>query len=300
MKRLRFFHQPTLEGIRDSNVVSPVAVVALLTVIIQIASALAAPPIHFIPGAQSVRIGHALLAACIFLAAIFSKGKWSRGRASVLFVAIIAPYFLSIWLNHLGYLELDALGAPLAGPKLIFLGLAVLVPGSLWLNATLLIGFLLESLVIWRYLAASKWSDSLPHEPVMTFLFGVVALALLWFRKRDENLIKQISAGKAREEALTGLARIFLSLRNLSNTPLQTLTLSLELIKRRHPEALSALEPMSTAVEKLNRMNSIYARLESDATWGDRHLMSEEEIVRWIAELENRTPFGERPNRTSH
>lgn len=278
----------TNKYLRDSNLVGPLAIMSILTLIAEGTSAITAASIGVVPGAQTVRILHAVFAASILFAALLSKKKWSREVTSLLFLALVSPFFATVWLNHVGYVRLDAQGAALAGPKLIFLVLAVLVPGPVWLNVGLLAGFALESFVIWRVLAVSDVAPVLPHEPLMTGLFAVVAFALLWFRQRDEKLIRQISAGKAREEALAGMARVFLSLRSLSNSPLQTLSLSLELMRKRHPEFLSSVDPMSSAVEKLNRMNRIYNRLESEAEWVDQPLMDEEEIARWIDVLEKR------------
>jgi hypothetical protein len=111
---------------------------------------------------------------------------------------------------------------------------------------------------------------------------------------RTHTIELKLREARAEAEALERLARLFLAVRDATNTPLQTLELCLTLLERRHPESAPTTETMERAVRRLRSLTQRLGSVDPLVVWreGDesfdadtllRHL--EEDLAR---ELERR------------
>jgi hypothetical protein len=65
------------------------------------------------------------------------------------------------------------------------------------------------------------------------------------------------------------LARMSLAVRDLANTPLQTLELTLELLRRSDADP-TIVERLSRSLQRLRRLNELLASYEQDVVWTAR------------------------------
>ena len=114
------------------------------------------------------------------------------------------PLYPLIWFNQVALLDLGLPWAPLAGMKLLFFALAVLVPGPYWINFLLMSGVALESFALWGTVSHFPNHTFLifPPEPLHTLIYGVISFVLLAViqetrRGKDQGPI--IEAGTCRE-----------------------------------------------------------------------------------------------------
>jgi hypothetical protein len=240
-------------------------------------------------GTTLVRGLHAFLAALLVVLFPYLRKRGSSLQAALCFVVIIAPFYLMIWINHVTYSQLQIPWTPMAGPKLLFLTLAVLVPGHYRVNALLMLAAAAESIALWALLDFPvDQLRRLPPEPWMTLFFGVFSALLLVFRYRDERVIRQLALSRVQAELLEGQARIFLSVRDLSNSPLQVLLISMQLLRKNSREQHPELDTMNRAVERLARVNKVLSRFEYQLRWEGDDLMTEEQILEWADKMEAR------------
>ena len=144
--------------------------------------------------------------------------------------------------------------------KMVLMGVALLTPLSLSLGLALLIGLSIEVVALWGLNLAGH----LPGEPWVTLFYGVFAAALLWQRASERRLTRRLVQVNAEASALERIARSSLAVRDRMNTPLQTLTLLIELLERQAaPEGTREIVArMRRAVVKLTELSNRLAKEE--------------------------------------
>jgi hypothetical protein len=184
---------------------------------------------------------------------------------------------------------------PMTGHRLVMLAIGVLAPTGLWLGGGLIAAFAGEAVVLWYALGlGSHPGVRSPWEPWVTLVYGGVALAMLAYRVRSHTIELKLREARAEAEALERLARLFLAVRDATNTPLQTLELSIALLRKRSPESEATAATMERAVQRLCSLTQRLGSVDPLLVWreGDesfdadamlRHL--EEDLAR---ELERR------------
>jgi hypothetical protein len=94
---------------------------------------------------------------------------------------------------------------------------------------------------------------------------SMALLAVYRARRQQKDIATTVKLEQA--EALQRLMRSYLAVRDLVNTPLQTLQTSAHLLAVRHPAAKEELAPMERAVERLKELNQLLADEASDVEW---------------------------------
>ena len=72
---------------------------------------------------------------------------------------------------------------------------------------------------------------------------------------------------RAEKASLRNMARAFIQLRDLVNTPFQTIDLSVQLLRQRHPQDNMALEKIENSLLTLRRVDAALAKYESNVDW---------------------------------
>ena len=114
--------------------------------------------------------------------------------------------------------------------------IALLAPPALWVGLAGIGLFVVAAIA--QYLS---WSDVArasvaTDEPWPMIIYGAFAVVLLWHARRRARAEERAAAAEARAQAEYELARFIMSVRDLANTPLQTILLATTLL-REHPGA---------------------------------------------------------------
>lgn len=72
---------------------------------------------------------------------------------------------------------------------------------------------------------------------------------------------------RAEKASLRNMARAFIQLRDLVNTPFQTIDLTVQLIRQRHPEEADTLLKIENSLETLRRVDAALAKYEGSVDW---------------------------------
>jgi len=223
------------------------------------------------------------LGVLIYLLIVRNTARWTKKTSSVLFILLMLPFGFFTWDYHQVMAASHTAWLPLPGFRIYFLVLGILLSGSYVVNFALMSFFAVESLVLWYSLDLGNLpSVVLAQEPWVSLLYFVIACALLLFRFRDEKLIQKLSDETANMAAMKQMARIFLSLRDRANTPIQTLRISAELLKRRYPDAKDLSVTIDATAKRLTEMNRYLGDVESAIPWGNKELISDAEVFQWI------------------
>ena len=74
---------------------------------------------------------------------------------------------------------------------------------------------------------------------------------------------------------LEQVARIFLTIRDRTNTPLQTLVLAVAVLRAKYPEAVELTELLSRSTDRIIDTNALLSRFQSRVTWPQGDLMAQ-------------------------
>jgi hypothetical protein len=237
-----------------------------------------------------MRICHMILSSTGFIYVILMRKKWTTHKSEILFVLLYSPFYIFSWFFHSDASLAGQVWIPLKNFWYHFFVLGIIVPGSYLINFLLLLGFVIESIVVWFYFDLSHLSGAvLNAEPAATFLFAFLAVVLLVLRFRDEQKIFRLYLEQERGKFFEKVIRFILSVRDKTNTPLQTLSISIDLMKKdpnHDPETIAIMENAITKIVFFAEMikEGSGAHLESKSF----DLMTSEEMVAWFDEIKRR------------
>jgi hypothetical protein len=205
-----------------------------------------------LPGLRAL---HSLWAVLLLALLFARRGRLSLTQLEACFAGAVLPFLPLFALAEHAMVSSGLLWVPMTGHRLVMLVLGVLAPTSLWLGAGLIAAFALEAVVLWYGLGLATHPRVLsPWEPWVTLVYGAVGLVVLAYRVRSHTIELKLREARAEAEALERVARLFLAVRDATNTPLQTLELSLALLQRRCPECASTAATMERAVQRLRSL----------------------------------------------
>jgi hypothetical protein len=241
-----------------------------------------------------LRALHVLWVLVLLALLLTRRQHFTLERVEAVFAAGVLPFLPLFALAERAMALAGNPWIPMTGHRLVMLALGVLAPTRLWVGGGLIIAFALEAVVLWFGLDLDQRLPDVAWEPWVTLVYGGVALTMLAYRVRSQNIELRLREARAEAEALERLARLFLAVRDATNTPLQTLELGLTVLRQRCPERVSSLAPMERAVQRLRSLTQRLGGVDPLVVWreGDesfdaeailRHL--EEDLAR---ELERR------------
>jgi hypothetical protein len=140
---------------------------------------------------------------------------------------------------------------PFQSHKLGVLVIALIAPTPSWVGAAWIVAFTLASATQYLAFPLEVRAHLATGEPWASLAFGAFAAVILVYRVRLLQVERTAARAQAEAESLKRLASIGLAVRDLSNTPLQTLRLSAALLRRRHPEEAARLDQIDRAIERL-------------------------------------------------
>jgi hypothetical protein len=181
-----------------------------------------------------VRIVHLLIFAGVGVWLWARRRRPTRRLATIAALTMWAPYFVTLWLSE----ETAALAGhpwgPFVGHKMLFIGTAVIIPGSPWFGAAMLLALGLHALALWFYLDLGTASADLPlDEPWATVGYLCVAGVLYGVRIHQGRVEHELARVRAEAKSLEVSTEVLIVLHDLMNTPLQVLELAIALLRQR-------------------------------------------------------------------
>lgn len=221
-------------------------------------------------GVSPVLIGqaaHVLLASILLVVLLSTASRPSTRLSVVAFVLLFAPLPALLWMAQAAMVTRGLPWAPFAGHKLAMICIAVLMPGAaVWPVA--LIGLTAATALVQYYVGGladvtHQWSG----EPWITVVYAGIAVFLVGFRSYHRRVARHFAQVRAQADALSEMSRFFLALRDLQNTPIQTLEIDTAILERRHPESATAIKRMRRSIGELRDISRRLARYDRIVQW---------------------------------
>ncbi|HEY4180342.1 MAG TPA: hypothetical protein VGM90_26045 [Kofleriaceae bacterium] len=246
----------------SSSVVDPerrmLALIASVIALINAISVIFDPRDHASLALGIVDGGHLVIALAVVAVTIRSRA-WSPRIAEGLFILVVAPFLVGIWLPQSFDLVHGEMVDPLLAHRFLLLGIAVSAPS--WRSgAALAAVFMIHAIALATFLERHTSMTALDREPWLTVFFALVAVLLLYTRETRRHLRERLAAAEARAKMLSQVGRVLLALRDRANTPLQTLEIGIHLLETPAEDNDKTLALMRRALVRLAAIQTTLAR----------------------------------------
>jgi hypothetical protein len=220
---------------------------------------------------RGVHVGICVLALS---ALVIRRETVSQAFLTAIMLVVVVPLFVVVWMAQAERTSAGLVWSLFLGEKVVVLAIPELALQPLWLGFVLIVGFVLETVIQTAGLRGSLT----PGEPWMTMAVGGVAMLLLLHRMQRLAAERAAARSLGHAEALARLTRTLLAIRDLANTPLQTLEWSAKLLRAPNVDVARVAARMDRALERLRTLRTLLDRYEPELAWqdGDESLDSTE------------------------
>ncbi len=210
---------------------------------------------------RNIRIALVIMSVVmIWLTRALKIEDLKRAPGVIIFFLLSAPYLLTNWITNSVHLSAGVPWEPYRLHVFFYVTLGILVPISPFYNFIMIVLFTVQAIAMWFMLdIGSHPNANLSQQPVLMILWIATSCILLYTRARDQKLMYELSDARAKNDALKSVARVFLTLRDRANTPLQTLEISAVLLEKRFPETSEETTSIRRSVKRLSEINQIMA-----------------------------------------
>jgi hypothetical protein len=233
---------------------------ALVTLLVSLVAALDYGQLPGISLWQDLQLAivSAAMVGCLLL-----EGKRPRPMVCrVAFVIIVVSTLVTMTVNQQQLALSGYPLLPLVGHKAMLLTIGTVAPG-LWLGAISIVAITVAAIVQATALPGEAFSGG---EPLLTCLIAGVSTGLLVARLRARAVERALANSLAEARAAERLAATYVAIRDLANTPLQTLELSTKLLELREDVDAALVARMRRALDQLERLSEVLVAEE------ERHL----------------------------
>jgi hypothetical protein len=191
------------------------------------------------------------------LVVLARRGRQTLALSRALFLIVLIPTSAMSWLVDSARVAHVAHWVPYEPTKLSLLTLAMIAPPGWGVGVVAMLMFLVPALVHHSMLDPAVRSRMAEGEPFGVLAYAVFAFVVLGFKQRSYALNEELEHARADRMVLERVARVAMALRDLANTPLQTL----ELVRQNLQTGKARIEEqaalMARALERLRRLNDI-------------------------------------------
>jgi hypothetical protein len=191
------------------------------------------------------------------LVVLARRGRQTLALSRAVFLAVLIPTSTMAWLVDRARAAHGAHWVPYEPAKLSLITLAMIAPPGWGVGMVAMLMFLVPTLVHHALLDPRLRAGMAAGEPFGVIAYSVFAFIVMGFRQRSYALNTELEHARADRMVLERVARVAMALRDLTNTPLQTLELVRQTLRtgKANPAQQAAL--MARALERLRRLNDI-------------------------------------------
>jgi len=228
----------------------------------------AVPTMPIYPYAMSVLVGIGLI---VFL--LIRRPRATVRLGSAVFLVNMVAMLVALWITSGYWATTGRAWTPFQANKLGALAVSLLAP-QLGVGLASIAGFAAMAIGKFYFLDPEIQRGFPVGEPWLILIYALFAGVLLIYRLRGLALEREMLRIHAEAAAAEQLARTFLRVSDYSNTPIQTIAFTTELLRAKTHDLKPTLDRLDRAVEKLTELSHALTRYEDAHKWspGDESL----------------------------
>jgi len=213
------------------------------------------------PPVMSIGAGFVLLG--ILLA---HRDHPSARLGHAVFLLNVLVTLTALWLVDAGYASSGRTWAPFQEYKLAMVTVAVLAPEG-WVGLISITAYAAAAIVQLATFPPSVHAHLALGEPWATIAFATFAFVLLWYRLARAALELEHAITREKLVSTEHFAKVLLAVRDLANTPLQTIAFAAETAREMHPDVGPVMDHVERALDKLRVLDERLRKHDRAVTW---------------------------------
>jgi hypothetical protein len=206
------------------------------------------------------------LCACVFavLTALRDRPSERVGTAAILVVVTATLATLSVT-DHTFAHSSNVRWTPFEAQRLGVLTIALLAPPRVWLGIACIVEMTLAPLIAWAVWAPEVRARLPVASPWFVACYGIFAAMVYAHRLARQRVERRAADAQAEAAALERFVRLVISVRDLANTPLQTIELTVALLRCKKSLEEHLLGRLERATQRLVAIGRALEAQEIDA-----------------------------------
>jgi hypothetical protein len=214
-------------------------------------------------------LGSATAALLLIIVLLARRDRPTTRLTTTVFLANIGIIIAALWITSGAFAAAPGTWIPFQANKLGALAAAVLAP-DLASGLVSIAAFVAMALLRYALLPSDQQQRFPMGEPWTIIIYAVFAVAMLGYRVHSVALARRVLRIRTESIATQRLARTFLALRDVTNTPLQTIELAANVVRARCPDMAPVLDRIDRSLDRLYRLNQAFSMYESRIEWSER------------------------------
>jgi hypothetical protein len=212
------------------------------------------------------------------------RPPYSRALSNAIFLLVLVPTLVMVWMVDDARAAHSARWVPFEPNKLSALTLAMIAPPG-WVTGIVgIVAFVGSAVVHQLAFADSFRAREAAGEPFGVIAYGVFALVLLGYRQRSHAMREELARARSEKLALERVARVAITLRDLANSPVQTLELIRQELIIHAPQLRVHEGRMGRALAQLRKLNEVLMRYQDAVPWDAQgHAFEDDVFAPWRA-----------------
>ena len=213
------------------------------------------------PETASIAIG------CVLLAILLARrGHRTARLANIVFLVEVVAIAGALWITNPYYAESGRPWVPFQANKLGMVTVALLAP-EMWVGLLSIAAYAGAPVVQMQTFSDAAVARFAIGEPMASIAIGSFAAALLVYRLKRLQLERELVRAHTEEQSMAAFARTMLAIRDLSNTPLQTIAFASAAARIEYPQATPALDRIDAALAEVKTIGGRLREYERALTW---------------------------------
>ena len=220
------------------------------------------PTMPIYPYAISVGAGIGLIAILMI-----RRERATVRLGSAVFLLNTMVLLVALWITSGYWATTGRAWTPFQANKLGALAVAMLAP-ELGVGLASIAGYAAMAIGKFYFLDPEVQRGFPVGEPWLILIYALFAGVLLGHRLRGLAIEREMLRVQADAAAAERLARTFLRLRDYTNTPIQTIAFTTELLRAKNHDLKPILDRLERAVDKLTELSRALNSYENAHKWG--------------------------------
>src|SRR5262245_42790263 len=220
------------------------------------------------PGISAKPAEVSAFVALLLLIFLFIRRKTPSVRwASVVYLINTASVLTVLVSTNLNFAVAERNWLPFDSPKLGCLIAPMVAPGC-WVGLVSILAYFFSAFLQFEiFFPREIRSQVADAEPWPLLAFALAGILALVYRFRRAQLEQEIAHVEAQSFAIKRLATAFLNIRDLMNTPLQVIELSIEVLCKSNHANKPIIDHIDHSMQRLREINSVLVQHEKEIEW---------------------------------
>jgi PAS domain S-box-containing protein len=207
----------------------------------------------------------AIVSGCVFAAFAFWPKSVREPVSNLAFVIVIVATLTQAWITNHYVLTTGARFEPFLGDKLTVLAVALIGPTELWVALGCLAATTLLPVIQFFALPAIARHTVIGPEPWIALFYSVLGFVIYFHRRHQVTVEQQLASANTRALLSSEYVRKLIAVRDLANTPLQSIEFTMGRLAATCPGARIEIERIQRSLDRLRKLSTVLARYEPEA-----------------------------------